>query len=563
MDMAVVLLLVPRFVEPFALSHSCVDLGAHRAQKQLSSFTPLQSQMNPNPAAAATPSHRVDIPGSRYTRNPPQPSLSAELRRGSAGEANAATRPSRPPYRPSHLSGVAYDTPRSADSAYAPSWPAQPSPISPPYTDGVESVGSATALSTVWDEVEDLKGRIERYRSSGRRVTSSGAVLEDAGDRPRTATTMTTNSTSSHPAHASRRLASSRVDSAGNKTHELLRTALSKARDRIDPNVYKSLESCASDAIAASSTLGKPGETSIPNSPISPVPSRTPTDKKVARHVDSLCRSLTELCIALMQDGNPSGTRLVESRQTERPVSRASVLPREGLGASNYLEERRVRLERIGSASRPTSSLSRHTLRQDDAPMTSLAVRQSLGRQRSRPRRLSINADSEDPHSTVRTNTMLSQVDSEDQDSTVRAPSMEMAPSQVSPRRNRQKFSRDYIDQSPLPDVLSPTLRQSLKTNQSHASLHSAYTTMTYADNYRNRDYSRETSDGRAATDLLEQRLQQRRQQQQQSVASSNQPGLIAPLSETPRDYLRPRAISASARRPQSSGRSQSRLYDR
>lgn len=184
--------------------------------------------------------------------------------------------------------------------------------------EGTESTISTTAPSTVWDELDDLKSRIRKIELTGKLPSSSGAAISGAvNGRPRTAsTTMTTASISPKRRHANVSPDASTVkDTDTSSLHPLLHSALAKARDWIDPRAYKALENTASDALTLAAMAGNSkstGEAAIQNT--------TQTiDRQIRRKADSMCRSLTELCIVLSEEKSSKEPAV----STSRPGSRA------------------------------------------------------------------------------------------------------------------------------------------------------------------------------------------------------------------------------------------------
>ncbi|KAL8902752.1 MAG: hypothetical protein Q9207_004405 [Kuettlingeria erythrocarpa] len=184
--------------------------------------------------------------------------------------------------------------------------------------EGTESTISTTAPSTVWDELDDLKSRIRKIELTGKLPSSSGAAISGAvNGRPRTAsTTMTTASISPKRRQANVSPDASTVkDTDTSSLHPLLHSALAKARDWIDPKAYKALESTASDALTLAAMTGNPkptGEAAVQNAPQT-------IDRQIRRKADSLCRSLTELCIVLSEEKSSKEPAI----STSRPGSRA------------------------------------------------------------------------------------------------------------------------------------------------------------------------------------------------------------------------------------------------
>ncbi|KAJ5103809.1 hypothetical protein N7532_004338 [Penicillium argentinense] len=149
-----------------------------------------------------------------------------------------------------------------------------------PRADGTESTLSTNAPSTVWDELDDLKSRIRKLEL--------------------TATTVTALSTS--PRHH-RKVSTSAADSDSatqNQVHPLLQSALAKARSVLTNDVYSALEATINDALALSTLLGA---NTAPSGTVSVVNGGySSSERQARRKADSVCRSLTELCLTLTDE---------------------------------------------------------------------------------------------------------------------------------------------------------------------------------------------------------------------------------------------------------------------
>lgn len=167
--------------------------------------------------------------------------------------------------------------------------------------DGTESTLSTTAPSTVWDELEDLKSRIKKLELTGKLPPSSQEAMfsSTSGERPRTATTTVTTMSSS-PRHR-RTSVSGESDTitAPNPVHPLLQSALVKVKSVLKKEVYTALEATATDAMSLSQLLGT-GKT--PSGNVSMVNGYGSSERQSRRKADSVCRSLTELCLALSDE---------------------------------------------------------------------------------------------------------------------------------------------------------------------------------------------------------------------------------------------------------------------
>lgn len=169
--------------------------------------------------------------------------------------------------------------------------------------DGTESTLSTNAPSIVWDELEDLKSRIRKLELTGKLPPSSQAAISSmshSGERPRTAAT-TATTLSSSPNHR-RQTSSPSADShvvTVNQVYPILQSALGKTRGAVSNEVYKALEATVNDTTTLSTMLGSG---SVPSSSASMANGYGPPDRQSRRKVDSVCRGLTELCLALSDD---------------------------------------------------------------------------------------------------------------------------------------------------------------------------------------------------------------------------------------------------------------------
>ncbi|KAK6448262.1 hypothetical protein FP744_10004512 [Trichoderma asperellum] len=175
------------------------------------------------------------------------------------------------------------------------------------FADGTESTTSTNAPSTVWDELDELKSRIHRLELTGKLPpTSAAALIKSSEDRPPTATTtVTTMSISPRKSAAGQQTDAGSSTSSQREAHSNLHSALSKIKTILSSEVYRALETAANDALALSSMMGAPGQPgpiSGSASVVSGGGGPVLTDRQLRRRTDSVCRSLTELCIALGED---------------------------------------------------------------------------------------------------------------------------------------------------------------------------------------------------------------------------------------------------------------------
>ena len=100
------------------------------------------------------------------------------------------------------------------------------------------------------------------------------------------------------------------------EAHPLLHAALAKSKPFMSAEVYRALESAANDAFSLSAMMGSPGQPGPISSGASTIGSGSNiTDRQLRRKTDSVCRSLTELCVALGEDAaaQPRSAQLKQS----------------------------------------------------------------------------------------------------------------------------------------------------------------------------------------------------------------------------------------------------------
>ncbi|KAH0494267.1 hypothetical protein TgHK011_000893 [Trichoderma gracile] len=275
--------------------------------------------------------------------------------------------------------------------------------------EGTESTTSTNAPSTVWDELDELKSRIHRLELTGKLPpTSAAAVIKASEERPPTATTtVTTMSLSPRKSAAGHQTdAGSSTTSSQREAHSNLHSALGKIKQILSPDVYRALETAANDALALSSMMGEPGQPGPISGSASVVGGGGSgvTDRQLRRRTDSVCRSLTELCIALGEGSTsrpttgipqvvttqlspnpnshpePPRTPTMLSTKTYSVSRRSSVVPEQATQVissprttSKYEERRNMILSGSGILTSPRNSASTPT-----TPNESISRRASL-----------------------------------------------------------------------------------------------------------------------------------------------------------------------------------------
>lgn len=425
----------------------------------------------------ASPANILDNPRSRFFSLSPQPTFPLSKskdqdasqvlpqygRRRPSFPDSIQTPPNRAhTYRPSNLH---YSSSRDNDST--------PHIDTPPETatnrtysraDGTDSVDSVAAPSSVWDELDDLKSRIRKLELTGKLPATSGAAVSNgSGERPRTATT-TVTTVSSSPKHYRKPSTSPSESTVGGHTnsnlHPLLHAALAKAKDLLSPSIYRVLEATASEALELAALTGSAGPQGTLYSASSIINGVTVPDRQVRRKADSLCRSLTELCIALCEvKTNPASPAV---RTTTAGARRPSIQVNGDSHTPNYTQIRASVEPESGAV--PRSSPSR-ALSRIEARRSSIMNLNGAGSVSRDPSQEPPNpAQSQAPNRFNRAGTSLlrtRRATNEDEDPTLRAPSRAMTDfSQIRSSNRANRLSRDYNSQTPVPELQpSPSLQ--------------------------------------------------------------------------------------------------------
>ncbi|EGX94148.1 cell wall anchor protein [Cordyceps militaris CM01] len=316
-----------------------------------SQFTPSPRTHRPPPVSSRSPVYHDNSDNYRHTR-----------RRSSVTE-------STPP-----ISGRGQTYKTGAVHNYSKTYNSSPLvrsfDLPPPQTqepqnviEGTESTASTTAPSTMWDELDVLKSRINRLEVTGKLPSTSGAAVTKISDeRPVTAgTTATTNSTSP------KRQINLQTDetasvSTQREAYPILQNALANCKLNLSSQVYLALDCVAQDALGLSAAMG---HGPIPSGASTIGTGSTATDRQLRRKAESVCRSLTELCITLNDEaayrantsqqqvqaftpGTPLTPTLPKSHSSGLPVVRRSsviegnmALPHSSPRVMSRFEERR------------------------------------------------------------------------------------------------------------------------------------------------------------------------------------------------------------------------------
>jgi hypothetical protein len=397
-----------------------------------------------------------------------------------------------------------------------------------PRADGTESTASTNAPSTVWDVLDDLKSRMRNLELGKLSATSGQAMSNVSGDRPWTANTTVTTLSSSPQRGRGNSISPSSSAVPGNpgiaNVHPLLHAALSRTKDLINPDIYKALEAAASDALSIAAVMGSASQYSGISVAHSVIGSgglgSLASDRQLRRKADSMCRSLTELCLALSENRTEPSSSMdshIQPYHSPRPASRDRPM-------GNRLEARSDSMMQIrhrGSSQEPESlggisglgrpsprTASRLEARRSsmyglNGPGNASNDNSPRGQETATPTQPSAPPN---PSRLGRTSTVLLRNrrgdldDHDDHDGNFRAPSR--ATTDIGYRSQRE-----YTSQQPLPDRSSPSSQSGLPVRRHHISASvSSSSTPPFPSNLSYSSNSNNSSQSLARSRLLDHR---------------------------------------------------------
>jgi hypothetical protein len=409
-------------------------------------------------------------------------------RRGSQSEV-VHTPPNRAStYRPSNLGHYS----SSRDDARTPALETTPREA-PSQPDGTESHGSTGPAASVWDELDELKTRIRRIELGGGKIpATSGAIMAQASadrERPRTANTSATTVSSSpnQPRKSNPSPSESTVDAPVNhRAHPLLREALVKVRQHTSPTVYRILDATAMEALTLAEMTGSAGPQGTLHSASSILGGANVSDRQVRRKADNICRSLTELCIAMCDTKSALSSPAVRS-------STATVTRRPSVQLNG--ESPTIR-QSVEPESNPSSNISpSRALHRIEARRSSM-----LYNGNGTPRESSQEPYDQDRQSYSRlsragTSFQRSNngMEDDDEDQNIRAPSRAMTDFRsLRPTQQSRLAARQYTSREPMPELQSPPSLHS--SNLRRPAVNGNENSLLFRDSSRRYDFQREAS---------------------------------------------------------------------
>ena len=217
-------------------------------------------------------------------------------RRPSTANDNASVYSRPPNYRPSKLNQLRdFDSVSMVESpldhrAFA---------LRSEHHEIAESVVSG-AQSTVWDELQELKSRIQQIELHDK---MGGTGSNGSNERPKTATTATTPLTtmSSSPKYQFKSGRSPQDSVIGGhaavNAYPVLHQTLARCKDGLSPAVYRALELATSDALELALLTGNGSAGG--NSAASVANGGFAGERQLKRKADNVVRNLQDLCVEL------------------------------------------------------------------------------------------------------------------------------------------------------------------------------------------------------------------------------------------------------------------------
>ena len=426
----------------------------------------------------------------------------------------------------------------------------EPTPEPPVVSESTDDgTTSTTAPSTVWDELDDLKSRIRKLELTGKPPATSGAAVSRAtGERPPTATTTAT--TISTSPKRGRGASTSIVDTSGDaahagEAHPLLHAALAKSKTMLTPELYRALEVTASDALAVASMVGSVGQPISSAQSVIGVNGGSIADRQLRRKAESMCRSLTELCIALSdastQLGPSSAVRpMSRGKELQIQVEASEPSPRTLISANDALAR---------TKQSPSRALSRL-----EARRSSLLATSALPSPRFNPPEPNTsttnNAPSQSSLAGRRTSTMLrrqragtEERDIEEDSAPFRAPSR--ATTEIG--GFTRNAPREYTSQQPLPERAPSTISSLPARRQYLSTLSPTSTIPSLTAGRRYLDRSTPERDSGSVVGRLAEERGQRLEERQRVPSSVSQGADLGGLGRT-RSLAAPSTTRARAR---------------
>ena len=381
-----------------------------------------------------------------------------------------ATPPQPPQTRPSQLSKEQHDT-----------YSESPAESSEPKQSLPDSASVESQTDTVWDELDDLKSRIKKLELTGKLPAMSGAaVATEANERPRTATTAPTTIDSSPKVEKQEKKpdpappgADTTVENTVGGTnlaniHPNLHSALAKAKPLLSAPLYRSLEATAADALQLAAMTGSAGPQGTAFSAAAIINGVTASDRHVRRKADTMCRNLTDLCLALCEGKHEAPSILsspvsLDTSAKNSPAARFG--GRSSLGPSDSLNQNGGSRPMSRLEARRTSILgSQGGSSLGNSPIAS-GEDLSASEQETTPSHLKVPETRRfsRPGSRLQTTRRQRYEDaSGDEDPTIRSPSRAM----TDIGRGKRTSPREY---STPQQQRSPSLRDSLTTRRANA----------------------------------------------------------------------------------------------
>lgn len=352
--------------------------------------------------------------------------------------------------------------------------------------DGTDSTISTNAPSMILEQLDELNSRIKKLELNGKMPSTSSAAMSSILDEgPATATTtMTTLSPS--PKHG--REGSNSPEASTTKgppdpnIRPLLHSALARCKDSISAETFRALERTASDALSLAAMSGS-ANFDLNNEPADNASKGI--DRRLRHKANSMCRSLTEVCIALSDMRSDARSSSAKS-PPESIDTTTTVQP------SQPLTIEKVRSLRATSLEPELRTSSRVMSRLEARRSSQVALNAQVGRRDPSPFEISGPVQiAPSPNASRAPSVLLRRRTEEGELPTSRTLAITESPRLQNHPSPQERISREYTSQHPLPSNTqrSPSVQSSLPQRKSYFSNSSTNSPITPSAQPRERRY--------------------------------------------------------------------------
>ncbi|KAK6331153.1 hypothetical protein TWF696_003222 [Orbilia brochopaga] len=167
-----------------------------------------------------------------------------------------------------------------------------------------DDIQSTISSGTVWDELDELKMRIKRLELTG--TTAATTVSSSPQHQNQQIAEVPQAGANADAAAAAAPMVMASANGPPPTIHPVLHAALAKTKTVLPEHIIKALDALANDTLNLAEAVGSTGQSTMSiNAALNSPEKQLITDRQIRRKVDNVCRSLTELCVALADGRMP------------------------------------------------------------------------------------------------------------------------------------------------------------------------------------------------------------------------------------------------------------------